>query len=192
MDDDDAKDALLHELRDARQALVTQLDGRSEYEVRRPLDPSGTNLLGVVKHVALWEAYYFGPVFERPVAGLPDWRDDAAVDAHLWAAEHESRAEVVERYEAAGARSDRAIAELPLDAPGFVPWWPRPHVTLLAVALHVLSDTVWHGGQTFALLERNGGADIGAEPSAHLAELERIARAMGRSDAGAVSTPRRA
>jgi uncharacterized damage-inducible protein DinB len=178
VDDAAAKDALLHELRDARQALLAQLDGLSEYEIRRPLDPSGTNLLGVVKHVALWEAYYFGPVFDRPADGLPDWRDDAAVDAHLWATEHESRAGIVERYEAACARSDRTIAELPLDAPGFVPWWPRPHVTLLAVALHVLGDTVWHGGQTFALLKQDGAGDSAA-PSAHLAELERIARAAG-------------
>ena len=63
MIDDLAKAYLLDDLRDARNALVSNLDGLSEYDARRPLTPSGTNLLGVVKHVEVWEGHYFG----RPV-----------------------------------------------------------------------------------------------------------------------------
>jgi hypothetical protein len=54
--DDFAKDYLHGQLRSARQALVWKLDGLSEYDVRRPLTATGTNLLGLVKHLATWEA----------------------------------------------------------------------------------------------------------------------------------------
>ncbi|KOV89944.1 hypothetical protein ADL03_00610 [Nocardia sp. NRRL S-836] len=43
----------------------------SEYDVRRPLTPTGTNLLGLVKHAAGVELNYFGRVFDRP---FPDLR----------------------------------------------------------------------------------------------------------------------
>lgn len=66
MIDDLAKDYLHDQLRWIRQALVWKLDGLSEYDVRRPLTATGTNLLGLVKHVATCEAWYFGEVFGRP------------------------------------------------------------------------------------------------------------------------------
>jgi hypothetical protein len=50
--DDLAKDYLHGQLSSTRQALVWKLEGLSEYDVRRPLTASGTNLLGLVKHVA--------------------------------------------------------------------------------------------------------------------------------------------
>ena len=50
-----------------REALVWKLDGLSEYDVRRPLTLTGTNLLGLVKHNAIWDARYFGEVFRAPV-----------------------------------------------------------------------------------------------------------------------------
>jgi hypothetical protein len=53
--------------RAAREALVWKLDGLSEYDARRPMVPTGTNLLGLVKHVASVEAGYFGETFDRPI-----------------------------------------------------------------------------------------------------------------------------
>jgi hypothetical protein len=59
-------------LQAARDALLWKLDGLSEYDLRRPLTPTGTNLLGLVKHVALVESGYFGETFGRPFdAPLP-------------------------------------------------------------------------------------------------------------------------
>ena len=54
------KTDLLHYLQRGREALLWKLDGLSEYDVRRPLVPTGTNLLGIVKHVASVEAGYLG------------------------------------------------------------------------------------------------------------------------------------
>jgi len=36
----------------AREALLWKLEDLSEYEVRRPMVRTGTNLLGILKHVA--------------------------------------------------------------------------------------------------------------------------------------------
>ena len=81
MIDDLAKDYVHDELRFTRQALVWKLDGLSEYDIRRPLTTTGTNLLGLVKHLASWEARYFGEIFDRPFPEpLPRWQDSDGSD----------------------------------------------------------------------------------------------------------------
>ena len=69
MIDDAAKANLYNYLRHEREAVLAKLDGLSEYDVRRPLTVTGTNLLGMVKHLATWEARYLGEVFDRVLAG---------------------------------------------------------------------------------------------------------------------------
>ena len=79
MIDEFAKEYLHDNLRWVREALVWKLDGLCEYDIRRPLTSTGTNLLGLVKHSATWEARYFGEVFGRPFPEpLPRWDDEAA------------------------------------------------------------------------------------------------------------------
>jgi len=79
-------------LQAAREALVWKLDGLSEHDVRRPLTPTGTNLLGVVKHVASVEAGYLGDTFERPFPEpLPWFDEDAEPNADMWATQEEPR-----------------------------------------------------------------------------------------------------
>ena len=56
MDETAAKHQLHDYLQQGRDALLWKLDGLSEYDLRRPLVPTGTNLLGLVKHVAGTEA----------------------------------------------------------------------------------------------------------------------------------------
>ena len=65
------KDVLHHYLQQGREALLWKLEGVSEYDARRPLVPTGTNLLGLVKHVAGTEAGYLGDVFGRPFPEPP-------------------------------------------------------------------------------------------------------------------------
>ena len=66
MDADAAKANLHAYLQHEREAVLAKLDGLSEYDVRRPLTVTETNLLGLVKHLATWEARYLGEVFGRP------------------------------------------------------------------------------------------------------------------------------
>ena len=85
--DEFAKEYLHDDLRWIRQALLWKLDGLSEYDIRRPLTSTGTNLLGLVKHLATWEARYFGEVFDRPFPEpLPRWDDETASGTDMWAA----------------------------------------------------------------------------------------------------------
>jgi hypothetical protein len=86
-----AKEYLHEDLREIRQTMLWKLDGLSEYDIRRPLTSTGTNLLGLVKHLSHTEARYFGDVFGRPFAErLPWWDDDAEADADLWVTEAET------------------------------------------------------------------------------------------------------
>ncbi|WP_353944303.1 DinB family protein [Streptomyces sp. HUAS MG91] len=186
MIDEFAKDHLHRRLRRDREALLWKLDGLSEYDARRPLTATGTNLLGLVKHVATVEARYFGEVFDRPSPEpLSRWQDSDGSD--LWAAEDETRDRIIAFYRRTWEHSDATIGELPLDAPGHVPWWsePYPNTTLFAVMVHVLSESVRHTGHADILREGlDGRTGLRAEHeqpideetrAAHRAKIEQAA-----------------
>ncbi|MFS0696065.1 DinB family protein [Streptomyces nitrosporeus] len=176
MIDEFAKDNLHKRLRRDREALLWKLDGLSEYDARRPLTVTGSNLLGLVKHVASVEAGYFGEVFGRPFPKpLPRWQDHDGSD--LWAAEGETRDQIIEFYRRAWEHSDATINELPLDAPGHVPWWPHPHsdTNLFAVMVHVLGETNRHAGHADILREGVDGR-TGMRPE-HETQIDEEARA---------------
>jgi Protein of unknown function (DUF664) len=140
--DEFAKEYLHGDLRWIREAVLWKLDGLSEYDIRRPLTPTGTNLLGLVKHLATWEARYFGEVFGRPFPEpLPRWDDQAAAGTDLWATEHETRDQIAGFYRRVREHSDATINALPIDAPGHVPWWPRPDVKLFSILVHLFTET---------------------------------------------------
>ena len=79
----------------------------------------------------------------------------------MWAAADESRAEIVDRYRRTWDHSDATIAALAIDAPGHVPWWPRPDVMLFNILVHVLTETNRHAGHADILREQLDGA-VGA------------------------------
>ncbi|NAZ77144.1 DUF664 domain-containing protein [Kineococcus sp. T13] len=153
---DEAKDELHGYLREGREAVLWKLEGLSERDARRPLTPTGTNLLGLVKHLAGVEAGYFGEVFARPFPEPLPWvEDDAEPNADMWATAEESREDVTALYRRVWAHSDATVAALPLDAPGHVPWW-RPQarpVTLHRVLVHVVAETHRHAGHADVVRE---------------------------------------
>ncbi|MFJ3644245.1 DinB family protein [Streptomyces sp. NPDC090108] len=188
---------LLRYLQDGRDALVWKLDGLSEYEIRRPLTPTGTNLLGLVKHVAGVELAYFGDTFGRPLseAEAPSWwsAEESEPNSDMWARADESREQIVALYRQAWEHSDSTIAALPLDAIGHVPWWPaeRREVTLHHILVRVISDTQRHAGHADILRELSDGS-VGylqgkenlppgdqAWWEGHRSRLERVAREAG-------------
>ncbi|RYJ05118.1 MAG: DUF664 domain-containing protein, partial [Actinomycetales bacterium] len=78
---DAPKDVLHRYLTRGREALTWKLDGLTEHDARRPLTPTGTNLLGLVNHTAVCAAEYFGVTFDRPFEGpLPDVDADPHAD----------------------------------------------------------------------------------------------------------------
>ena len=119
-----------------------------EYDIRRPLTPTGTNLLGLVKHLASVELGYFGETFGRPSGEtIPGAGNEDDPNADMWAAADESRDQIVSLYRRAWTHSDETITSLALDAPGRVPWWgDRGEVTLHLILVHVIAETNRHAG----------------------------------------------
>jgi uncharacterized damage-inducible protein DinB len=147
-------------LKSAREALVWKLEGLDEYDVRRPLTPTGTNLLGLVKHVASVSAEYFGSVFERPFPEPLPWFDEGAQEnADMWAAADESREDLLGLYERVWVHADATIEALDLDAPGRVPWWgERSAVTLHQILVHLVAEINRHAGHADIVREQIDGA----------------------------------
>ncbi|GIH67179.1 DinB family protein [Microbispora siamensis] len=157
----DPKNDLQRYLQAARDALLWKLDGLSEYEIRRPLTPTGTNLLGLVKHLAGVEAGYFGETFGWPFGEpLPWTADDAEDNADMWATADESRDDIVGLYRRVWQHADTTIATLALDATGRVRWWPdeRSEVTLHQILVHVIAETNRHAGHADIVRELVDGA----------------------------------
>lgn len=176
-------------LRAGREAVLWKLDGLPEYDVRRPAVPTGTNLLGLVKHLAAMEFGYFGATFGRP---SPDEQpfDEADPNGDMVARPDESREFITGLYRKACAHSDATIEALSLEAAGRVPWWPaeRAEVTLHRVLAHMTDETCRHAGQMDIIRElidgsaghrpnsSNLGYDDRAEWPAFRERVERAAR----------------
>lgn len=161
MTDDGMKADLQRCLQAGRDALVWKLDGLSEYDVRRPMTPTGTNLLGLLKHLAYVEMGYFGATFGRPVAEAQRFIEDhVEPNADMWATAQESREDIVALYRRAWAHADTTIRDLPLDGAGRVPWWrdDRAAVTLHRILVHVTAETHRHAGHADIVREVVDGA----------------------------------
>ncbi|HVV13641.1 DinB family protein [Amycolatopsis sp.] len=133
----------------ARDAMVWKLDGLSEYDARRPLTPTGTNLLGLIKHLSGCEAGYFGATFGRPFPEpMPWYTDDAEPNEDMWATPEESREDILGLYQRVRAHSDVTIETLELDTVGQVEHWPpdRRAVSLHLILVHMIAETNRHAG----------------------------------------------
>jgi uncharacterized damage-inducible protein DinB len=193
----DQKSVLLRYLRQRREVLVWKLDGLDERAVRLPRTPTGTTLLGILKHCANVELGYFGETFGRPWPGPADpsqvaeetYETDPQAD---WYVPVEvSTAEVVAFARRVWAFADETIESRPLDAVGHVPWWgPDNTVSLHQILVHVLDDVSRHAGHADILRELADGATGRSAGNsnvpdldwpAYVAELTAIADHFGRT-----------
>lgn len=185
----DPKDVLRRYLDVAQDAVLWKLDGLSEYDVRRPLTPTGTNLLGIVKHLAWVQLGYFGETFDRPHGEVPPANSEEP-NADMYASAEESRDDVIGLFNRAHAHTAATVEALDLDSEGHVPWWGEGGnpVTLQRIMVHMATEIHRHLGQIDILREtidgavglREGGDNMGPGDDAYWAEycieLERIAR----------------
>ena len=140
---------LVRYLQTLHDSVFWKLEGLSEYDARRPLTPTGTNVLGVVKHLAYVEAGYFGDTFGRPFPEpLPAFADDAEYNSDLWVAPDESRDYIVGLYRKSWAHAGETFEASTLETVGKVPWWPedRAEVTLHQILVHMITETARHAG----------------------------------------------
>ncbi|MEV5691809.1 DinB family protein [Micromonospora globbae] len=156
----DAKAALHHYLQATREDLIWKLDGLSEREARLPRTATGNNLLGILKHCLNVEAGYFGPTFGRefptPEELVPMHAFEEDPQADWYAREDETKDGLIDLYRRVGVFADQTIEQLPLDAPGRVPWWRpgRQDVTLQRIIIHVTCDLARHAGHADIMREQ--------------------------------------
>ena len=190
----DPKADLHLELQDVREALLWKLGGLSEYDLRRPMTSTGTNLLGLVKHVASAEAAYLGETFGRPIDAPPLWiAGNTQPNADMWATADETPEQIIGLYRRVCAHSDITIDSLPLDTVGRVPWGQQTEVMLHKVLVHLIAETGRHVGHADIVRElidgavgqRAGNDNMAPGDSAwwenYRSRLERVAKEADRS-----------
>jgi Protein of unknown function (DUF664) len=182
----DLKEELHRKLQASRAVLLSRLDGLSEYDRRRPMSPTGTNLLGLVKHLAGLEYGYLGEALGRPAPEAMSWIEDGSIwqDADMWATPEEASEYIIGLYQRACAHADRVITGLALDAPASVAHWPtgRRETTLGVLLIRMATETAQHAGHADIvreLIDGKAGADHDPidEPArqAYLAQVQAAA-----------------
>ena len=153
-------------LQQARDGLVSKLDDLDEFDIRRPMTPSGTNLLGLVKHLTGVELGYLVESAGRPTEIKLPWNEDGSVweSGDMWAKPDESREYLVDLYKSVWRQSDDSIEQLALDAPATVAWWPeeRRETTFGHLLVRVVAETAQHAGHADIIRESidgRGGRD---------------------------------
>ena len=132
-----------------RDAILWKLEGVGDDDLRRPLVPSGTSLLGLVKHLAAVEYGWFCDTFGRPTEPLPF--DDDDPDADLRIEPDETTADILAFYGRARTTADRIIEEIGVEETGMA-WFGEP-VTMRWVLIHMVEETARHAGHVDILRE---------------------------------------
>jgi uncharacterized damage-inducible protein DinB len=148
------KESLYVALDRHRDVVLWKLEGLDDEQARRPLTPSGTSLLGLVKHLACVEYGWFCSTFERDTEPLPDV--DADPNADMQATADESIADIVAFYGRARAAADQVIDDLDVEATGTS--WNGATVTMRWVLIHMVEETARHAGHMDILRELIDGA----------------------------------
>jgi uncharacterized damage-inducible protein DinB len=137
-----------------REVMVWKLEGLTDEELRRSMTPSGTNLLGMVKHLAAVEYGWFCTTFGRATEPLPFDAEDE--DADLLVNDDESTEDILGFYRRACDASDLAMSEVGLDGEGTA--WFGDTVSMRWVILHMIEETARHAGHADILRELIDGS----------------------------------
>jgi len=182
--------ALHQKLHEARATMRSKLDGLGEYDLRRPMTPTGTNLLGLVKHLAGLEFGYLGASLRRPATEPLVWMDDGSVwqGADMWATPEESSSYLIGLYQRACAHADATIDILDLESPGEVAHWAEPdrHTTLGFLLIRMVGETAQHAGHADIIRELIDGQAGSAGDPVTTDETQRrvyLARVQAAADA---------
>ena len=145
----DEKQSLHVSLDRHRDAVLWKLEGLDDTNLRRVMTPSGTNLLGMVKHLAAVEYSWFCQTFGRDTEPLPF--DDDDPDADLRVTPDETTEDVLAFYSRARAAADQVINEVELDQTGTA--WFGDAVSMRWVLIHMIEETARHAGHADILRE---------------------------------------
>ena len=150
----DEKESLKVSLDRHRDVVLWKLEGLADDDLRRPMTPSGTNLLGLVKHLAAVEYGWFCLTFGRETEPLP--YDENDENADLRVEPDETTDEVVAFYGRARAAADEVIDETGLEDTGTA--WFGDKVSMRWTLIHMIEETARHAGHMDILRELIDGA----------------------------------
>ncbi|HEV2894855.1 MAG TPA: DinB family protein [Actinomycetota bacterium] len=143
------KESLKVSLDRHRDAVLWKLEGLGDDDLRRSMVPSGTSLLGLVKHLGSVEYGWFCETFGRETEPLPYDEDDP--DSDMRARPDETTEDILAFYGRARAAADQAIAELDVEDTGTA--WFGEAVTMRWVLIHMIEETARHAGHVDILRE---------------------------------------
>lgn len=137
-----------------RDVMVWKTNGLSNEEQRRRITPSGTSLLGMVKHLAAVEYGWFGLTFGRDT----DWPfGDYTHEDYLRVETGETTEDILAYYARARSAADAVITDSQLDDTGLA-WGEGAVVSLRWVLLHMIEETARHAGHADICRELIDGA----------------------------------
>lgn len=143
------KESLHASLNRHREAVLWKVDGLGDDDLRRAMTPSGTSLLGLVKHLAAVEYGWFCETFGRVTEALPFSDDDPELDLRVLPGE--TTADTLAFYARARAAADSVIDELEVTDLGTA--WFGQQVSLRWVLIHMIEETARHAGHLDILRE---------------------------------------
>lgn len=146
----DERTTLLAFLGYLRECVAAKARGVTDEQARTPGVPSGTSLLGLVKHLTAvdltWFVWAYAGEGERPDHDAPP-------------AEHETAGELLAAYRAAAERCDEIVRSCDdLDRPGARSLRETPPPSMRWILVHMIEETARHAGHADIIRERLDGA----------------------------------
>jgi len=136
-----------------RATLLRRLEGLDDVDLRRPLVPSGTSLLGIVKHLAYVERWWFCIVFAGQLLDVP-WTDEDP-DADWRIEPDDTTEEVIALY---GREIARARTCIEGAGPDDIARYPSSAKTLRWIMVHMIEETARHNGHADVIRELIDGS----------------------------------
>lgn len=138
-----------------RQTILLKLEGLDDEQARRPHHPSGLTLLGMVKHLAYVERFWFQRVFMGEEVEIiwsegdpdADWRIDP----------DETTAGIIALYREQVTISNRIAAAHDPDATARRPGPSRQGLQLRWILTHMIEETARHAGHADVIREAIDG-----------------------------------
>src|SRR5580658_9488593 len=133
-----------------RESVLKKTEGLDDEQLRRRLVPTGTNLLGLVQHLAQAERNWFG----YHLAGAAHVRSPGS---GMRVPRGRATAEVLDDYRAAIAASDAAIRAIGDPEAHLARLVAGQHLTMRWLIAHMTSETARHAGHADILREQIDG-----------------------------------
>ena len=132
-----------------RDTIIRKMEGASDETLRAKIVPSHTTLLGIVKHLAWVEVWWFQIVFAGKDIAYPGSKSDPDAD---WRIEpHETTEDIVTLYRGA-CDENRAIVDATDDLDARSAKEGFPH-SLRRTMIHMIEETARHAGHADILRE---------------------------------------